>query len=872
MDSLLVNGKSHEVSLARPRTLLYVLREELGITGPKYGCGEGECGVCTVLLDGRAVQSCKTSVQEVGGRSVTTIEGLAKDGRLHPLQQAFAEVGALQCGYCTPGMILAAADLLAHEPKPSDARVAEALQGHICRCGTYPRILRAVRWAQELGQGAPLAATANGDPLGPSEVEGQRCELSPLDFARGERNREAGHPAEGPWDLAEPNARSYFEALGDGLVAVVPPTPPRGGPPRGGGWVHLGRSGQATAFTGKIEMGQGAKTGFALLVAEELGLPLAAVRLVSGDTDLSPWDLGTFGSMSTAIAGQDLRKAAAGLRERLVGIAAGRWGLDRSKVLVADGQLREEDGTRSLACGEAVAGLHEVLVVTGEVPLTAADQWHTAGHDTPRLNIGDVVTGAKRYPSDLDRPGILHGCVLRPPAFGAKLRSADCRRARAQPGVTVLETEGFVGVASADLLDAREALGTIEAQWDLTPQPSEGELEAHLRSHPVESVGWEGPVHQEVGDCAGALAAAPVRVTATYRTAFIAHVPIEPRAALAEWDGERVTVHVGSQVPFMSRESLAEALGLPEASVRIVVPDFGDGFGGKQAQELALEAARLARATGKPVKVMWSREEEFTWGHFRPAAIIDVQSGAERDGRLAAWSFKNVNGGSAGVRTPYEVPNQSVHYQPAASPLKQGPYRALAATTNNFARESHLDELAHALGVDPLELRLRHLKDERLAAVFRAAAERAGWVGRGRRGMGIAGGIEKGGRVATCAEVEVEAGQIHVRRVVTAYDCGALVNPDAVRSQIEGATVMGLGGALFEAIHFEGGRILNPLLSRYRVPRFSDLPEIEVVLLNRPDQPSAGAGETPIIAVAPAIANALFAATGERRRSLPLCG
>lgn len=212
------------------------------------------------------------------------------------------------------------------------------------------------------------------------------------------------------------------------------------------------------------------------------------------------------------------------------------------------------------------------------------------------------------------------------------------------------------------------------------------------------------------------------------------------------------------------------------------------------------------------------------------------------------------------------------YYQPAASPLKQGPYRALAATTNNFARESHLDELAHALGVNPLELRLRHLKDERLAAVFRAAAERAGWVGRGRRGMGIAGGIEKGGRVATCAEVEVEAGQIHVRRVVTAYDCGALVNPDAVRSQIEGATVMGLGGALFEAIHFEGGRILNPRLSRYRVPRFSDLPRIEVVLLNRPDQPSAGAGETPIIAVAPAIANALFAATGERRRSLPLCG
>ncbi len=845
LGSLLINGVAHEVPLDRPRSLLYVLREELGLTGAKYGCGEGECGVCTVLVDDRPVQACKTPVEELVGKPITTIEGLAPKGRLHPLQQAFAEVGAMQCGYCTPGMILAGAALLKQEPNPSEARIAEALQGHICRCGTYPRILRAVRRAQEIGKTEAVPAAVAPDGL----------------------------PTTGPWDRTEPAARNYFERLGDGLVVVVPPTPPRGGPPKGGAWVHLGSSGRATGFTGKIEMGQGAKTGFAQLVAEELRLPLASVGMVSGDSDLSPWDLGTFGSMSTAIAGQDLRKAAAALREQLLGLAAKRWRVDRGAVVAAEGTLRERDGERRLGFGAAVEGLHQIEVVTGEVPLTPASDWGTAGHDAPLFYVHDAVTGAKRFPSDLTRPGMLHGCVLRPPAFGARLRSVDCGEARAMTGVTVVEAQGVVGVACADLMTAHHALDSIQANWELTPQPSEAELERHLRSHPVETAGWEGPVHQEIGDTAAALAAASIKLSAKYTTAFLAHIPIEPRAALAEWQNDRVTVWVGSQVPFMAREGLAEELGIPEERVRIVVPDFGDGFGGKHAQEVVLEAALLARATGKPVKVRWSREEELTWGHFRPAAIIDIESGAERDGRITAWSFRDINGGPAGVRSPYDVPNQSIHYQPADSPLRQGPYRALAATTNNFARESHLDELAHALGIDPLALRLRHLKDERLAAVFRAAAERAGWAARERsagRGLGLAGGIEKGGRVATIAAIEVVDGVIRVTRVVTAYECGALVNPDSVRNQIEGATLMGLGGALFEAVHFDGGRILNPRLSLYRVPRFSDVPKIEVVLLDRPDQPSAGAGETPITAVAPAIANALFAATGERRRSLPL--
>jgi isoquinoline 1-oxidoreductase len=350
---------------------------------------------------------------------------------------------------------------------------------------------------------------------------------------------------------------------------------------------------------------------------------------------------------------------------------------------------------------------------------------------------------------------------------------------------------------------------------------------------------------------------------------------MEPRAAVAEWKGDRLTVWAGTQRPFGVRSDLARALNIPEDRVRVIVPDTGAGYGGKHTNEAAVEAARLARASGRPVKRVWTREEEFTWAYFRPAGVIEARAGARKDGTLTAWEFHNHNSGASGIEPPYEVPNHRVAFHASGSPLKQGSYRALASTANHFARETQMDELARAIGMDPLAMRLKNLKDERLRAVFRAAAERFGW-GRSKaedgRGVGIAGGTEKGGYVATCAEVAVDrpGGPVKVVRVVVAFDCGAIVNPDHLTNQVEGAIVMGLGGALFEAIRFDGGKILNPRFSRYRVPRFGDIPTIEVVLLDRKDLPSAGAGEAPIIAIAPAVGNAIFDASGIRLRSLPL--
>jgi nicotinate dehydrogenase subunit B len=346
-------------------------------------------------------------------------------------------------------------------------------------------------------------------------------------------------------------------------------------------------------------------------------------------------------------------------------------------------------------------------------------------------------------------------------------------------------------------------------------------------------------------------------------------VPLETRVAVARWDLERLTVWTGTQVPFGVRAEVAERLGISEELVRVIVPPTGGAFGGKHSVEATIEAAVFARAAGRPVKVRWSREEEFMWGYLRPAAVIDVRTGAARDGSLLAWDFRDVNAGPAAISCPYDIADQRIVFQPADSPLSQGSYRALAATANNFARESHVDEIAFACSVDPLDLRLRHLADERLAGVLRAAADRAGW-GSGTAALGIACGVEKDARVATCVRLRMDGERPVIERIVTAFDCGAIVDPDNLRNQIEGATVMGLGGALFEAIRFEDGCILNGSMTDYRVPRFGDVPPIDVVLIDRRDVPPAGGGETPLIAVAPAVANAMFAATGERLRSLPL--
>ena len=835
---IIIDHEPHPAELGPDRSLLLVLREDLRLTGAKPACGEGACGACTVLLDDVPVRACVTPALAAAGREVTTIEGLGQSGVLDPVQRAFLEEGAVQCGYCIPGMVLATVALLRSNPDPGPFEIRAALAGNVCRCGGYTRIERAVaRAAASIRDPDSFAGPAAGQLPRPASF----WEFRPAT----------------PWDLTPFDRRKYFDLLGDGLVVVFEPEPRpapavQGRLPAGsfalrsaGAWLHVGVDGIVTAFCGKVEFGQDNRSALSLLVAEELGVAPGAVCLAMGDTDLCPFDIGTFGSRSLPGAGEDLRMCAAGAR-----------------ALIA-------------THGPPGPGWRRVELVPAGTRPGAPARWRSAGRATARVTATALVTGAHRFPSDLTRPGMLHGRVLRAPAYGAELISVDLAAAQAIEGVTVMHEAAIVAIAAPDAATAARALVAVKAEWTAPAQASEPELVAHLRAHPIDGVGWEAAQCDEQGDVAQGLAEADVRLAETYTTAYIAHASLEPRVALAEWDDGRLTVWTGTQQPYTVRHELAVALAIPEPAVRVLVPDFGGGFGSKHTEEIAIAAAALARAADRPVRVALTRDEEFRFSYLRPAAVIDVRSGARRDGTITAWEFSNLNSGAAGLPSPYAAENRRVSFQPADSPLPQGPYRALAATANHFARESHIDELAAALSLDPVELRLHNLTDERLAAVLRAAAEHAGWD-RLRRdtddgvGIGIACGTEKGGCVATCAQVRLSGRALRVERIVTAYECGAIVNPDNVARQIEGATVMGLGGALFEAIHFDAGRILNASLRAYRVPRFIDVPEIEPVLLDRPDLPSAGAGETPIVALAPAIANAIVAAAGPRLRSLPL--
>jgi len=685
----------------------------------------------------------------------------------------------------------------------------------------------------------------------------------------------------------EIDRREFFKFLGAGILIVgvlktahafqesgAGRQPGESLPKEIGAWLHIGENGAVTVFTGKVEVGQNIRTSLSQCVAEELRVPVSKIQMVMGDTQLTPFDMGTFGSRTTPTMSPQLRKVAAAARDLLIGLAADQWQIDRQRLVAADGKVTDPETKRSAEYPALVKGQQLTQTISAEDSFIPPNQWTVQGQSLPKVDGRDFVTGKHRYPSDQRLPEMLHGKILRPASFAATLVSIDTHEAEQIPAVTVVHDGNFVGVVAPSAEIASRAVKVIRAEWKAEAQPADQDLFEYLKKNAVENKDSRGNASDEAAAVEKALASADHRLQQTYTVSYIAHAPLEPRAALAQWSGDNLTVWTGTQRPFGVRSELAEAFRIPEERVRVLMPDTGSGYGGKHTGEAAIEAARLARAAKRPVKLVWTREEEFTWAYFRPAGVIEVTSGVRADGTIVAWEFHNYNSGEAGIRTFYDIANQKIEFHPTRSPLRQGSYRALAATANHFARESFMDELAHLVNMDPLDFRLKNLKNERLRAVFEAAAKQFGW-GRAKaagHGFGMGGGFEKAGNIATCAEVAVDrkAGKVKVVRVVTAFECGAIVNPDNLRNQIEGSNIMGLGGALFEAIKFENGRILNGRFSSYRVPRFSDVPAIETVLLDRKDIPSAGAGECPMIGLAPAIGNAIFDATGVRIRSLPL--
>ena len=648
--------------------------------------------------------------------------------------------------------------------------------------------------------------------------------------------------------------------------------------------VRISKDGGITVMTGKVEVGQGSRAQLTQAAAEELKVAPDEITLIMADTELTPDDGSTAGSRTTPASVPAVRRGTAAAREILIELAAKQWGVASSSLKVENGAVTDAAGGRKLSYAElaASANLDEAFqgMIPRDVKVTAVEDWTVTGVSTPRPNGRDIVTGAHRFPSDITRPGMLYGKVLRPPSYGALLEKIDLAAAEKLPGVTVVRDLNFVGCAAPTSFQAKQAVEALAktAAWQEQSHPSHRDLYPLLKQKAAtREAGRRGFREDEQGSIEAGRAAAVKTLEASYEIAYVQHAPMEPRAAVAEWTDGTLTVWTGSQRPTGVRSELAETFRIPEAKVRVIIPDTGGGFGGKHTGETAIEAARLAKAAGRPVSLRWTREEEFTWAYFRPAGLIEINAGVDGDGRLVSWEFLNYNSGGSALESPYDIAHTRHQYRSSDSPLREGSYRALASTANNFARESFMDELATAAKQDPLDFRLAHLSHKRLRPVLEAAAERFRWRERRKnlppnRGIGIACGTEKGSYVAACAEVSVdrEQGAFQIHEICQAFECGAIHDPDNLRAQLDGCVVMTLGAVLGEEILFENGRILNPHFAQYPVPRFKDVPPIETVLLNRPDLPSVGAGETPMIAVPPAVANAIFEACQVRSRSLPI--
>jgi isoquinoline 1-oxidoreductase len=535
--------------------------------------------------------------------------------------------------------------------------------------------------------------------------------------------------------------------------------------------------------------------------------------------------------------------------------------------------------SRRISFGELSKEVRTVQAVDQPAVLRAAAAFSVMGRSPQRLDAAEKVTGAAKYAADIRLPGMLYARILRPPMHGATMTSLDTSAAEAMAGVQVVRRDDLVAVLHAEPDTATAALAQIRAEWRAPPATLTPD---NIFDHVVAHAG-EPKTLAAKGDPAAP--AAKVFET-TYQKGYVAHAPMEPHAALADVRPDRATVWASTQTPFPTRDSIAAALGLGPAAVRVITPFVGGGFGGKSAGGQAIEAARLSQACGRPVQVERTRAEEFFFDTFDPASVVKIRSGLDENGRIALWDYAVSAAGERGATTFYDIPNLRIVSAGGASyggapavaglhPFAVGPWRGPGANMNVFATESQIDIMAAAAGSDPLAFRLQHLSDPRMRRALEAAAKAFGWtpaVGPSGRGYGIACSSDAGSCVATMAEVKVDkaSGRVTVSRIVCAQDMGIVVNPEGARMQIEGGLTMGLGYTLSEELRFLGGEILDANFDTYRIPRFSGAPRIEAILIKNDDLAPQGCGEPAVTTTGAVIANAVFDATGARLLRLPM--
>jgi nicotinate dehydrogenase subunit B len=672
-----------------------------------------------------------------------------------------------------------------------------------------------------------------------------------------------------------------FVSLGDWALAQEA-SRQRGGrglPSDFNAFLRIGEDGRVTCFTGKIEMGQGPITSLPQMLAEELDTPLATVDIVMGDTDRCPWDMGTFGSLTTRVFGPALQAAAAEARAVLLELAAENLKVPQAQLVAKDGVITDRQNNEHRVTYGQLAKGREIERHVKVKPGVKDPSAHTVvGKSLLRRDSRDKVTGKAQYAGDIRAPGMLYARLLRPPAHGAKMKSVDVAAAKAVAGVRVVQEGDLVAVLH-ELPDVAEAaLEKVKAEFDLpAPTVDDKTIFDHLLK-----VAPQGRAAADGGDLAEGRKLATKTFDGTYLNSYVAHAALETHTALAKVEGDKATIWASTQNPFGAQREIAEAIGLPAANVRVITPFVGGGFGGKTHNRQAVEAARLSKAVGKPVQVAWSRAEEFFYDTFRPAAIVKISSGVDDSGKMVFWDYDVLFAGERGAKQFYAVPNHRTLARPSGwqgaagtHPFATGAWRAPGNNTNTFARESQIDIMAAAAGMDPVEFRLKNLSDPKMIRVLKAAAERFGWTPAkppSKRGYGVACGIDAGTYVATMIEAEVDAkkGTVQVKHVVCAQDMGLVVNPEGARIQVEGCTTMGLGYALTEEVHFKDGKVLETNFDTYELPRFSWVPKIETVLLDAQDSPPQGGGEPAIIVMGAVVANAIYDRTGARLFQLPM--